>query len=64
VVIGKKIICVNSVYELIKGHYAQLLRLPLLIERFEDEEVPVVEDLSEYSHSIEALFILHHREQG
>jgi len=47
--IGKKIICVNSVYELIKGHDAQLLGLPLLIKDLEDEIVPVVKDLSEYS---------------
>ncbi len=61
-VIGKKIICVNSVYKLIKGHDAQLLCLPLLIKDFEDEIVPVVEDFSEYTERIKALFILHHRE--
>ena len=48
-VIGKKIICVNSVYKLIKGHNSQLLSLPLLIKDLENEIVPVVEDLSEYS---------------
>ena len=61
-VIGKKIICVNSVYKLIKGHNSQLLSLPLLIKDLENEIVPVVEDFSEYTERIKALFILHDRE--
>ena len=58
-VIRKKIVCVYSIYELIKGHDAQFLCLPLLIENLEDEIVPVVEDLSKYSKGVKAFLILH-----
>lgn len=57
--IGEELVVVEPLEELVKVHHSLSFRDPLVIEGFENPEVPIVKDLKKDFLWPETLFLLH-----